>query len=410
MVQSRIIKAVFTAAAGIMTLLCLQFGLTPMAFAGADPGLEFYGYGKIVPNPSPAIVDENTHITVTVSNFGDQPATNVQVKLSFNDWGVTFQGWQEIGVVTIPSIPAGDEADAEFDYVFENRAHTCLEALIVSADQNDEENNDRGQINMEVINAGESFEYGVPIVNNGREDLLLQVHGECVHQDPAGGVVAGRCRPVDQLVFVPAGEEVLVPVQVDFFPGTPRGTPLEVNVTAVDFLNPSDVNLKNHVVLQVIYNTPRGIMEDCLAALDALQPAPSSGKGKKSNGLGKKIDEIASHIEKALDADGWVGDSRLEPHPNVVNVVYEQTAVATLQLQQLSESKDLSIETKIVLNRCANDLTDATRILLQTAIRDAGGNEEAEALLEEADALRLKGDGDKTIRRHKTGHVTLLKQ
>jgi hypothetical protein len=73
------------------------------------------------------------------------------------------------------------------------------------------------------------------------------------------------------------------------------------------------------------------------------------------------------------------------------------------------ESKDLPIEWKTELNRCVLALTDATRILLQTAIRDAGGDIEAEILLQEADALCLAGDEKKAVRVRKTGHVTLLK-
>ena len=315
MYHTRSIKAVLTAVAGAATLLCLQFGLTPTALAGADPAFSFYGYQEIVPDPNPAIANENTHITVTVTNRGDATATNVQVKLSYNDWGVTFQGWQEIDIETIPSIPAGDEGVAEFDYVFENRAHTCLEALIVSADENTDPNNDRGQINMEVVNAGESFEYYVPIVNNGADDLdlLVQVRGKCAYQDHADGT-PGRCpgvefEPRDEQVLVPAGKEVLVPVEVHFLPETPHGTAIDVFVDAFDVDNLDDPNARNHVVLHVVYNTPRGLMEDCLLALDALPPLPSPGKGKKSNGLGNKIDEIASHIEKALAPDAWVGDS-----------------------------------------------------------------------------------------------------
>jgi hypothetical protein len=83
-------------AALAVPVLCLQFGATYVSAADADPGFSFYGYGVIAPVPNPAIVDENTHITVTVSNTGADTATNVSVKLSFNDWGVTFQGWQEI--------------------------------------------------------------------------------------------------------------------------------------------------------------------------------------------------------------------------------------------------------------------------------------------------------------------------
>ena len=408
MYHTRSIQAVLTAAVGAATLLCLQFGLTATAIAGADPAFSFYGYQDIVADPSPAIANENTHITVTVSNLGDTPATNVMVKLSFNDWGVTFQGWQEIDVVSIPSIPAGGTEEAEFDFVFENRAHTCLEALIVSADVDTNSNNNRGQINMEVVNAGESFEYYVPIVNNGDEDLLLQVRGECLHQGPVG-VVAGRCRPIDELVLVPAGEEVPVLVEVEFFPDTPRGTPIDVVVNAFDPFNPGDVNAMNHVVLRVVFNTPRGLMEDCLAALDALPPLPSPGKGKKSNGLGKKIDEIASHIEKALALDAWVDDSLLQLHPHAVHLVYEQSAVAVQQLLTLTESKDLPIEWKIELNYCVGALTDAARTLLETAIREAGGNIEAEVFLQEGDALRLSGEEKKAVHKFKRGHVTVLK-
>ena len=92
----------------------------------------------------------------------------------------------------------------------------------------------------------------------------------------------------------------------------------------------------------------------------------------------KKIDEIASHIDKALASDAWVDDSHLEPHPRAVQAVYEQAAVAVKQLITLTESKDLDIGRKVKLNRCISDLTDATRILLHAAIRDAGGNIEAE--------------------------------
>lgn len=407
MYRAPTLQAELTALACAAALLWMPFALTPTAYAGADPAFTFYGYGEIVPDPNPAIVNETTHISVTVHNLGNEEATNVQVKLSFNDWGVTFQGWQEIGVVTVPSIPAGGAAVAEYEYVFENRAHTCLEALIVSADENDDPNNDRGQINMEVVNAGESFQFYVPIVNNGREDLALLVHGECDRQDPTGAV-AGRCR-VDAgnngMVLVPAGGEVLIPVQVEFFPDTRRGTPMEVDVNAVDIFGGE----RNHVRLRVIYNTPRGLMEDCLAALDALPPLPSPGQGKKSNGLGKKIDEIASHIEKALAAEHWVGESRLRPHPHVVQAVYGQTAVAVQQLLTLIESKDLDIAWKKQLNRCVYGLTDATRILLQTAIQDADGDLEAETLLLESDALRLAGDDAGAIRKRWRGHVTVLK-
>jgi hypothetical protein len=46
----------------------------------------FYGSGgTITVNPAYPMVGQNTHITVIVSNYGDQPATNVRLKISFND-------------------------------------------------------------------------------------------------------------------------------------------------------------------------------------------------------------------------------------------------------------------------------------------------------------------------------------
>jgi hypothetical protein len=95
-------------------------------------------------------------------------------------------GWQEISTVLIPSIPAGGTATAEADYVFQHRTHTCLEALIVGSDQNDDPNDDRGQINLEVINASETFSYAVPVRNDGNQPLQLLLLGHC--KDAAGTV------------------------------------------------------------------------------------------------------------------------------------------------------------------------------------------------------------------------------
>ncbi len=409
--HTRNISAVLIA--GAATWLGLQFGLTSPAFAGADPAFDLYGYQQIVATPSPAIVDETTDITVMVSNLGDAPATNVVVKLSFNDWGVTFQGWQEIGTVTIPTVnPGVNTASADFGYVFENRAHTCLEALIVSADENTNLNNDRGQINLEVVNAGENFDYGVPIVNNGDEDIMVDIRllpGECVlRQDPAVGVDR-QCEPIGNPIreIVPAGEEIVVPVHVDFA-GMPPGTAVEIVVEARDVLSGET----NHVVVHAVYNPPRALVERCLAALAGLPdlPSPDKGKGKskgKSKGKGNKLDEIASHIDKALSDDAWVDDSHLQPNPHDVNLVYGQIAVAVEQLVQLTESKHLTKQWKMPLDRCARELTDATRILLQTAI--GAGNPEAEALLAEGDRLRLAGQEKKAVRHYVRGHVTVLK-
>lgn len=73
-----------------------------------------------------------------------------------------------------PGLCAGLTATATFNYVFQNRTHTCLEALIVGADENTDPNDDRGQINLEVVNAGETFSYGVPIANNGGAQVFAE--------------------------------------------------------------------------------------------------------------------------------------------------------------------------------------------------------------------------------------------
>lgn len=158
----------------------------------------FYGSGgTITANPAYPMGGQNTHITVIVSNYGDQPATNVRLKISFNDWGVTFSGWQEISTVIIPSIPAGGTATAAADYVFQHRTHTCLEALIVGSDQNDDPNDDRGQINLEVINAGETFSYAVPVRNDGNQPLQFLVLGHC---KDAAGTVPHDCPKIEKIV------------------------------------------------------------------------------------------------------------------------------------------------------------------------------------------------------------------
>eukprot|EP00961_Rhodomonas_salina_P165023 2223754-Rhodomonas_salina.1 len=109
-----------------------------------------YGYGSIVASPNPPVVGSPTTIRVTVSNSGTEAAHGVQVKLSFNTWGVVFDGWQEIETQTA-DIPAGGEETLTFTHVFISRTHTCLEAKIVDWGEggNSVTTDDRGQINLE---------------------------------------------------------------------------------------------------------------------------------------------------------------------------------------------------------------------------------------------------------------------
>jgi len=372
-------------------------GVLPAAQAGADPAVSYYGYMEIMPNPNPAIAGENTHISVTVSNQGAAAATNVAVQLSFNDWGVTFMGWQPIGVETVASIAPGGTAVVEFDYVFATRAHTCLEALILSADENDNLANDRGQINMEVINAGETFDYYVPVVNNGDVDLLLHIQGECAGRGPDGGDVPARCQPVQDDVFVPAGEAVMVPVQVEFFPGTPRGTAVDVIVNAMDMQNPGDARTMNHVVVRTVFNTARGLKQDAVALLTALPPLPPP--------QGNRIRTVIRHIESSLAPELWQDDFRLVSRRAAR--VYARDMAAVIQALNLIDRGRLPLDWKIQLDGAVRALADADRIIAQTWIQDTGGNPEAEARLLEGDAQRLAGEYDAAIRNW--GHVIIMK-
>ncbi|HNQ88122.1 MAG TPA: CARDB domain-containing protein [Verrucomicrobiota bacterium] len=358
--------------------------------AGVNPQVPFYGWGSITATPAYPIVGENTHIQVVVGNTGDEPASNVQVQVSFNDWGVTFSGWQSIGTVIIPSIPAGGTATAEFDHVFQNQAHTCLEALIVGANQNDDLNDDRGQINLEVIHAGDSFTYDVPVRNDGDAPLDLLVLGRCQIKD-AGGVVDGAhpCKEVVEVVHLEPGEEVLVPIEVDLsglLPGQAIGFIVEAfDLGAPDPWAPAN---RNHVELVIVRETARNLKQDAQAILTAL--APQTG----DRALRNRLEAAAKHVQKALQPKGWADDSRLVRAGGAAVVAQELAAIR--QVQGLLESR-LPLALKVQLTDVALKLTDADRILAATAIRDAGGSAVAAARLQEGDAARQQGDYEGAI-------------
>jgi len=144
------------------------------AAAAADPGFPVYGHLAIKPEPSPGMVGEVNEITMLVQNFGAAAAMDVVVKLSFNDWGVTFQGWQEIGTVTISEIGGSASVSEVLTHVFENRAHTCLQAEIISTGgDNADDGNDRTQINWEVVHAEEVLNMLIPFGNAAEEDVVV---------------------------------------------------------------------------------------------------------------------------------------------------------------------------------------------------------------------------------------------
>lgn len=326
------------------------------AFAGANPSIS-WNYGTITATPQYPIVGEPAHIAVIVNNTGDTPATNVRVKISFNDWGVTFQGWQEITTITVASIPAGGNATVETDYAFQNRTHTCLEALIVGADEDTDPNDDRGQINLEIINAGETFSYNVPVVNNGDHPLNLLVVGACKGRQPGtdGALPPGPCKEDAKQVNLAPGEELLVPIEIDLHDFA-VGQPLDFQLDAYDMGAGGDAFLPknhNHVLIHIIRQTARNL------EMDARNQAAAIAAAQSNKQLQKKIADVVKDIEKALSGD-WLDDNHVKRGGGASVFAHTMDAV-----QRIMAALDAGIsrEDKIALDALARNLTDAARIL-----------------------------------------------
>ena len=350
------------------------------ASTGANPGLAFYGYGQIVADPPYPVVGQPANVAVTVTNSGDAPATNVAVKLSFNDWGVTFNGWQEIGTVTLPAIPVGGTATAAYTYTFQNRTHTCLEALIVGADQNSDPNDDRGQINLEVVNAGDSFTYPVPVVNNGDQPANLHVAGRCHHQ-PGGQAAGHRCREIQADVVLGPGEQLEVPVQIDFA-GAPPGEVVVYDVDAYNPADPGNPHTRNHVRLVLTHQTARGLLQQAKADLEA-------AAGQEGNLLTRlRLRAAANEVDNVLAPRIWTDANHLTRGGERV---FAETAGVERRLLCLEEGRTRAVGDP--LNRAVRALPDAARLLAQEAAPGADlAGDEIQRQGEYPDAIRSYGE------------------
>lgn len=356
------------------------------AQAGPNPSFPFYGWGSIVATPSSPIVGEEAHIAVYVTNSGDAPATNVKVKLSFNDWGITFWGWQEIGEITVASIAAnGGVATVDFYHTFETRTHTCLEVLITAADADDFPEDNRGQINLEVVNAGgDVFTYDVPIVNHGDEPIQVAVQPRC-GGDAAGGQVPGECHVEipreNQFVVLDPGEEILVPVKVDLR-GVPEGGQVIVIVDAFNVapLPGNDPGAHNHVQFIVRRVSASALKAETRELLNGLAAASTGGTRGK-------LQSAVRNLDNALKPSNWAGPNRLTKGGASV-FAQELSAVNTL-LGLLDT--DLPVGLKEQINNAVNNLTDADRTLASTV----GGD------LSAGDAARAAGDNAGAINAYK---------
>lgn len=362
----------------------LGLALSPLAsFAGANPSLPFYGGGTITVTPHYPIVGESTHLEVVVKNTGDAPATNVKVRISFNDWGVTFNGWQEIATVALASIPAGGSATATADHVFTNPAHTCVEALVTAADEDSDPADNRSQINLEVIHAGDSFTYGVPLRNEGDVPLKVDLRGGCDERDPANSAAAAvvpekrRCEVVarDGVVIEP-GQEIRVPVAIDLA-GLPPGAKLDYLLVAVD-----QFGNRNHVVVQVTHATAKGLKIEAAAMANRL-----AGE-MPTRALRQRMENVAKHIEQSLRIRRWLNENEVSAHGG--SAVFAQEMAAVAQATSLLGAR-LPVAVKNQINAILLKLTDADRILASHAIAAAGEDLDEDLMV---DAAELLGAGD----------------
>ncbi len=132
----------------------------------------------ITVNPNPAVTYANTHIDVEIENNGANAASGIHVLLSYNDWGLSFNGWQPIDTeVVSTSLQPATSAVVGFDHVFLGAAHTCLQAKITQVDAggNTIISDDSAQLNLEVINVhgdgkGDAS-FAVPLRNDGNKPI-----------------------------------------------------------------------------------------------------------------------------------------------------------------------------------------------------------------------------------------------
>lgn len=365
----------------LTTLGACAFALTPLdALADANPHIPFYGWGTITATPAYPIVGEEAQIAVTISNNGDLPAQNVQVRISFNDWGATFAGWQEIATVTINEIPIGGSAVALATHVFETMAHTCLEAVIVNSIGGNDPNDDRGQINLEVVSADGQFWYQVPVRNEGNEDLNVLVVGHCEKQDGTAQVDDRFCKAENQEVVLGPGEEILVPVEINLH-GVPPGGVVDFVLDVYDLgaADPYAPANHNHIQLRVVRDSAKNLKKKALTTVEAVAVGLNGG-------VRKQVETVARSIKQALQSDAWSGDSSLTKGGGAK--VFAQEEAALNQLLHLLKS-DVDVAEKAALNAAALQLTDADRILAQNA---GGTNPDVRALIGEGDAHRAAGD------------------
>jgi len=371
------------------------------AQAQANPGIANYGWGQIVATPHFPIVGETATISVSIRNNGTAPATNVQVKLSFNDWGVTFFGWQQLGTTqTIAVIPPGESAIASVTHVFANRAHTCVEALVLSSDGgNTDPNDDRGQINLEVIDTGDNFGYDVPVVNNGEGPLNAAVNGLLFHEEQ-GAPGGQRVEVFPPEVNLAPGEMALVHVALDLRELPPGPLPMMLMIEAHDLADP---NARNNVVFQIRKTTAYQLKRDALAELQSLHG------DMPTVALKNRVAVAIGHVQKSMELRFWKpGDENRLARSNSAASVFAQEAAAAHILEGLLND-EIDLDDKVRIDTVIRGLTDADRILAETAIADAAGHPAATVIRQQGDESRQEGEYVDAIRTYSKAWIRSLR-
>lgn len=185
---------------------CLPCAGSGCVEASANPSLAgegMFGYGTIVVGTNPPVVGNDTVISVTVTNAGVNTATDVELLLFVNDWGITFGGWNEIGSQTVTELPAGESVTVAFTHIFPNRARTSLLARIadVGSGGNTDTSDDVAQMSLRVASAEAVSVQTVPLIckRERRPCILGKFRAGClVRGEP------GACPGGDLVLSVPA--------------------------------------------------------------------------------------------------------------------------------------------------------------------------------------------------------------
>jgi len=142
----------------------------------ANPRIWYLGYNDITFSPNPPVIGDVTSIHVRLGNSGKQPASGVEVTLSWAEFGLAFNGYELIGTQVAAELAAESELLLTFRHVFQSRARISLRAEITATDAGGNANtwDDVGMVNLNVLHVGgNNATFEVPLRNNGDAPLTL---------------------------------------------------------------------------------------------------------------------------------------------------------------------------------------------------------------------------------------------